>query len=86
MPISRRKRHLNEIRRKAIANSKARAAAKRLKLQTEIEQVELIENPHILPGDIDLSFITEIKSEYVEDDSLGVQFQKFSFLMPIASI
>ena len=67
---------------------KARNARKKRKTEVGDSsglEVELVENPHILPGDIDLSFITEIKSEYIEDDSLGVRF-KISFLVPIASI
>ena len=73
MVISHRKRHLNEIRKKAIASSKAKAAAKKLKLEAEIEQVELIEDSYDQPSDFNLSSITELKTEYIDEDfSLGV--------------
>ena len=68
--ISRRKRHLKEIQKRSIASRSAKAAAKKLKLEAglEVEQLELIEDSYDQPSDFDLPVITEVKTQYIDED------------------
>ena len=65
--FSRLKRHCRKICTKEY---KEKTAAKKLKLEAEIE-IEPIEDSYDMPSDFDLPIITEVKNEYL-DDSLGV--------------
>ena len=73
--VSRQKRQLNEARKKSIALRKTQAAVKKMKLDMgiETEQLELIEDSYHQPSDFDLPIITEVKTEYIDEDfSQGV--------------
>ena len=62
-----RKRQLKEARKKSMASRKAKAAAKKLKLEAGIE-VEPIEDSFDQPSDFNLPFMTEVKTEYIDED------------------
>ena len=68
--LSRRKRHMKELHKYSIASRSAKAAAKKLKLEAglEVEQLELIEDSYDQPSDFDLPVITEVKTQYIDED------------------